>query len=150
MSKHEMTKLEWKKVDFYEEATLGDFAGGDGVRFTLCFHLTCYRRGPWRLLIEVAPGPGHHKWGCFDEADQPERYYHLEENAHTEARAIAAVLVSDRTGPCTRCGMTLMQVEAADDTYCNGYLYGPGHLEEYKPHPRGKDQSGQHHFERKS
>ncbi len=81
----------------YEEATLGDFAGGDGVRFTLDHRPTCYRRGPWNLLVEVARGPSHEKWGCFDAADMPERLYHVEECARREAQAIADVLRADRS-----------------------------------------------------
>ena len=73
-----------------------DFEKGDGVRFCLGHYPTCYRRGPWRLLVEVAPGPKHLAWGCFDEQDQPMRWYHLEESARREAKAIADVLVRDR------------------------------------------------------
>ncbi len=68
----------------------------DGVQFTLTYYPTCYRRGPWRLLIEVCHGPAHHKWGCFDEADQPLRYYHDEGVAKDEAERIAIVLQADR------------------------------------------------------
>lgn len=78
------------------EATIGDFERGDGVRFTLDHRPTCYRRGPWHLLIEVASGPHHHAWGCFDEQDQPSRWYHDQHAAQEEARRIAAVLVRDR------------------------------------------------------
>lgn len=78
------------------EATVGDFVGGDGVRFTLDHRPTCYRRGPWHLMIEVAPGENHHAWGCFDEQDQPSRWYHDRFTAQEEARRIAAVLVRDR------------------------------------------------------
>ncbi len=88
--------LEWRLTGSYREATIGDFDGGDGVRFSLEYRSTCYRRGPWRLLVEVARGPNHTKWGCFDEADQPERYYHNEECARREAQSIADVLVADR------------------------------------------------------
>lgn len=77
-------------------AALGDPINGDGVTFTLDHRPTCYRRGPWTLLIEVANGPGHYLWGCFDDADQPERYYHLEDSARAEAQAIADVLWNDR------------------------------------------------------
>jgi hypothetical protein len=80
----------------YREAILGDFDGGDGVRFSLIAQPTCYRRGVWKLLVEVAPGPMHHAWGCFDQADQPMRYYHLEFCALREAEALAAVLLADR------------------------------------------------------
>lgn len=80
----------------YMEATLGDFAGGDGVRFTLTHHPSCYRRGPWRLLVEVTEGRGHILWGCFDDADQPMRHYHSLSTATLEAQAIAHVLWNDR------------------------------------------------------
>ena len=91
-------KLEWQKIDGYEEATIGLFYSGDGVRFSLTYHGTCYRRGPWRLLVEVAAGPNHTKWGCFDEQDQPMRWYHRKESALAEADALAEVLTKDR-GP---------------------------------------------------
>ena len=93
-------QLEWKARmtagQAYEEATVGDWTKQDGVRFTLVKYPTCYRRGPWKLLVEVASGPAHHLWGCFDLQDQPERWYHLEESARREAQAIADVLVRDR------------------------------------------------------
>jgi hypothetical protein len=89
--------LEWRKAPYCPEATIGDFDGGDGVRFSLEHRPTCYRRGPWRLLVEVAHGPNHTKWGCFDEADQPERYYHNEDCAKREAQSIADVLAADRS-----------------------------------------------------
>ena len=89
--------LQWQKTTLgYEEAILGDFAGGDGVRFILEHLPTCYRCGPHKLLIEVAEGSDHEKWGCFDMADQPMRYYHLKENAKSEAQEIADVLMVDR------------------------------------------------------
>ena len=88
--------LEWKKIERYEDAIIGDFEGGDGVRFHLSYHPTCYRRGPWRLLIEVADGEGHMQWGCFDDQDQPQRYYHGEDAARSEAQAIATVLIAGR------------------------------------------------------
>ena len=90
--------LEWRQTPFSTvvEAMIGDYAAGDGVCFTLEYRRTCYRRGPWRLLVEVASGPGHTKWGCFDEQDQPMRYYHNEECARREAQSIADVLASDR------------------------------------------------------
>lgn len=90
------TKLVWMRMSNHSEAIVGDFAGGDGVRFTLEHRPTCYRRGPWRLLVEVAQGPNHEKWGCFDEQDQPMRNYHAREAAESEAQAIADVLVRDR------------------------------------------------------
>jgi hypothetical protein len=80
----------------YEEAILGDFAAGDGVRFSLMYQETCYRRGRWKLLIEVAHSPKHYLWGCLDEADQPERHYHNKECATQEAQSIADVLLRDR------------------------------------------------------
>ena len=89
-------RLEWKKIERYEDAILGDFEGGDGVRFHLSYHPTCYRRGPWRLLIEIVEGEGHMKWGCFDDQDQPTRNFHKEEHARGEAQAIADVLIKDR------------------------------------------------------
>lgn len=69
----------------------------DGVRFTLTYHPTCYRRGPWRLLIEICGGPNHHKWGCFDDQDQPLRNFHSDANAKDEAERIAEVLITDRS-----------------------------------------------------
>ncbi len=89
-------KLNWVKNENVEDAILGDFDGGDGVRLSLSHHPTCYRRGRWRLLIEIAGGHGHHKWGCFDEQDEPQRWYHHRDNALEEAQAIADVLVKDR------------------------------------------------------
>lgn len=86
--------LNWKERDGYEEAMLG--TPDDGVTFTLSHHPTCYRRGPWRLLIEVCGGPNHYKWGCFDEQDQPLRYYHGYSRAKGEALRIAEVLWADR------------------------------------------------------
>lgn len=87
-------ELNWKPVSNYREVVLG--SNVDGVRFTLTYHPTCYRRGPWRLLIVVLEGPNHHAWGCFDDADQPLRYYHDEECALREANKIANVLWTDR------------------------------------------------------
>lgn len=84
-----------------QEATIGDFVGGDGVRFTLDHRPTCHRRGPWHLLIEVASGKFHHAWGCFDEQDQPSRWYHSQDAAQEEARLLAAVLLKDRWGWAT-------------------------------------------------
>ncbi len=64
---------------------------------------TCYRRGPHKILIEVFGGPHHNKWGCFDDADQPVRYYHKSYIAKAEAETIAQVLMKDRLehGPIT-------------------------------------------------
>ena len=88
--------LIWLKFQYHEEAVLGDFHAGDGVRFTLEHYGTCYRRGPWKLMIEVAEGEHHEKWGCFDFQDQPVRFYHKESVARSEAEAIAQVLQIDR------------------------------------------------------
>lgn len=88
-------RLIWESVCIdYQDAILGDMS--DGVQFTLSHHPTCYRRGPWRLLIEVLPGDHHHEWGCLDYQDQPMRYYHSEVNAKQEADLIAEVLLKDR------------------------------------------------------
>jgi len=89
-------KLDWKRLGYGEDAILGDFDGGDGVRFSLVHMPTCYRRGTWRLLIEVASGPGHELWGCFDMADEPQRWYHQREAALSEAQIIADVLWNGR------------------------------------------------------
>lgn len=88
--------LEWKAFAGYEEATIGEFYLGDGVRFSLTHHLTYYRRGQWCLLVEVADGPMHEAWGCFDDQDQPTRNFHKRENALSEAQALADVLLVDR------------------------------------------------------
>lgn len=76
------------------ETLLGN--GEDGVLVTLDHRPTCYRRGPYRALIEVLGGKHHHDWGCFDEADQPERNYHGREAALSEIEAILDVLWKDR------------------------------------------------------
>lgn len=83
------------------EALLG--GPGDGVLFGLSHMPSHYRRGPWRLLVEVLGGPRHHAWGCLDAADQPQRYYHDLSHALGEAEALAAVLLADRLrhGPLT-------------------------------------------------
>jgi len=88
--------LRWKPIggDSSQEAHLG--SKSDGVSFCLSYHPTCYRRGPWRLLVEVCHGRHHLDWGCFDDQDQPLRYYHSEETAKAEANALAAVLLKDR------------------------------------------------------
>lgn len=89
-------ELTWTTMSAtHEDALLGDFEGGDGVSFSLSHMPTCYRRGPYRLLVEVAYHC-HHLWGCFDDQDQPMRWYHHLENAKSEAQAIADVLLSDR------------------------------------------------------
>ena len=86
-------KLEWKDTPDGPEAILGDFSDDNGVRFSINRMPTCYRRGQWRLLIEVEDRT--HTWGCFDEPDQPMRYYHSLERLKAEAQAIADVLVAD-------------------------------------------------------
>lgn len=68
----------------------------DGVFFSLAYYPTCYRRGPWCLQVDINSGPGHERWGCFDEADQPIRNYHSKEAALSEADSIAFVLIEDR------------------------------------------------------
>jgi hypothetical protein len=91
------TVLKWEKGGkYHEEAVIGQPKSGDGVTFSLEYYPTCYRRGQWKLVVEVADGSGHMKWGCFDSQDQPVRYYHHEASARTEAEAIAAVLLKDR------------------------------------------------------
>ncbi len=84
----------WNDKYTYLEAQLG--TKDDGVSFCITSHPTCYRRGKWRLLVEVCGGVHHHDWSCFDEQDQPMRWYHSKENALSEAQAIASVLWSDR------------------------------------------------------
>lgn len=88
--------LNWKKLKgiLYWEARIGK--PGDGVGFQLGYYATCYRRGPWRLLIAVDMGDHHEQWGCFDAADQPMRYYHDPHNALGEAEKLAEVLLADR------------------------------------------------------
>jgi hypothetical protein len=88
--------LNWQNNGSYEEAVIGSPDAGDGVTFTLQHQPTCYRRGPYKLLVEVASGPGHTKWGCFDDQDQPERWFHKLENAKDEADSLARVLLQDR------------------------------------------------------
>ena len=78
--------LGWVSDGHHYEARIG---GLSGVTFTLECLPTCYRRGPWRLMVTVDHGPDHHRWGCFDDADQPMRYYHKLESAIAEADAIA-------------------------------------------------------------
>src|SRR5215469_8915527 len=94
-----ITRLVWwrsaEHPNFYE-AMLGDFNGGDGVRFSLEYRPTCHRRGPWKLLVEICGGPNPIKWGCFDDADQPERNYHILGCALQEADAIAKVFEAGR------------------------------------------------------
>lgn len=73
------------------EVTLGP--PSDMARFTLEHYPTCHRRGPWKLSIDAGP-----RWGCFDEQDQPVRWYHLRKSALAEAEAIAEALLTDRYG----------------------------------------------------
>lgn len=94
-------RLLWKQLELSGEplaneweATIGIPA--DGVTFGLSYRMTCYRRGKWRLLVRVHEGEHHNDWGCFDDADQPERNFHSLENAMSEAEAIAAVLLAGR------------------------------------------------------
>jgi hypothetical protein len=68
----------------------------DGVDFIIQHMPSCYRRGPYRLLVEVRGGVWHHAWGCFDHQDQPMRYYHSLDNCKDEAERIAQVLLRDR------------------------------------------------------
>lgn len=86
--------LLWRPVESYWEATLG--TAEDGVTFTIQYRETCYRRGRWLLQIKVHGGPHHEEWGCFDDADKPERDYHDVTNLVAEAEAVAAVLLADR------------------------------------------------------
>lgn len=87
--------LNWVKTDDHSwTALLG--TENDGVVFHVVHYPTCYRRGPWRLLIEVLPGEHHHDCGCFDEDDQPVRNYHCSCNLLSEAERIASVLLTDR------------------------------------------------------
>jgi hypothetical protein len=86
--------LDFRVIETYHEAQLG--TPDDGVRFTINDHPTCYRRGRYKLLIEVCGGENHHKWGCFDEQDQPARWFHNFSNAVDEAQRIAVVLLTDR------------------------------------------------------
>lgn len=86
-------KLDWKDTPHGPEVILGNFDDDDGVRFSIMHLATCYRRGPWRLLIEIEDR--NRTWGCFDDQDQPMRYYHSLERLKDEAQAIADVLVAD-------------------------------------------------------
>lgn len=85
-------------------AYLGYYPAGDGVMFTLEMYPTCYRRGSFKLVIDIAQGPMHEAWGCFDGQDQPMRYYHKQSNAIDEAECIARVLMDGRIkhGPIKR------------------------------------------------
>lgn len=86
--------LKWEDMGKSEQALLG--ALHDGVWFYLTHHPTCYRRGPYKLYVDICYGSNHYKWGCFDEQDQPVRWYHSTDNAKSEAEAIASVLLADR------------------------------------------------------
>jgi hypothetical protein len=92
--------LSWQpfeeKRDYPLVAYLGNYPGGDGVMFSLEYFATCYRRGKYRLIIEVASGPMHEAWGCFDDQDQPMRYFHKQSNALDEAEQIARILLQGR------------------------------------------------------
>jgi hypothetical protein len=77
------------------EATLGNWPL-DGVLFSLQHLPSCHRRGPFRLIIEICSGEHHHKWGCFDDSDQPVRHYHDVDNARYEAQLLADVLWRER------------------------------------------------------
>jgi len=90
------SKLEWKDHGRYWSLEVGNPTDGDGVTFHLEYYGTCYRRGPWKLVIEVAKGNQHHLWGCFDDQDQPMRWYHTVGALDLEVEAIAAVLLTDR------------------------------------------------------
>lgn len=86
--------LSWTPQRGWSEAQLGQLR--DGVRFLLMHQPSCYRRGKWKLLIEVCGGEAHRLWGCFDDQDQPVRYYHNETCARQEAESLAQVLWKGR------------------------------------------------------
>jgi len=77
----------------WDEAILSNPDDTDGVRITLQHHPSCHRRGPHKLLIEVLGTPYHHNWGCFDDQDQPARWYHDVKNARSEALLLAQMLL---------------------------------------------------------
>jgi hypothetical protein len=88
--------LPWKRTEFGgDEAVLTNPDGTVGVRFSLEHYPTCYRRGPWKLLIEIEIGRYHIAWGCFDLQDQPMRWYLSRDNALAEAELIGKVLLKD-------------------------------------------------------
>lgn len=96
--------LSWGAHGSHSEAWIG--SRDDGVRFTIEHRPTCRRRGEWRLLVEVIGGS--HRWGCFDEQDQPTRYYFSEAVARLEADRIAAALFKEHdraVGPVGSGGM---------------------------------------------
>jgi hypothetical protein len=112
-------ELKWLPIDRshrHHEALLGNLS--DGVRFSLCVYPTCYRRGPYRLVVEILEGPHHHAWGCFDAADQPLRWYHHLEHAQHEAQAIAKVLWTDRCRGGLAPPDPAEEVEEVDTTGC--------------------------------
>jgi hypothetical protein len=93
------SKLKWTRLKEFPnsialEALLGQ--EDDGVSFSLSFQENCHRRGRWRLLVDVLSGAHHHDWGCFDDQDQPTRYYHSGIVALAEAQTIADVLYAGR------------------------------------------------------
>lgn len=91
-------ELKWVDVErTCMEACLMNPDGTMGVRFSMQYLPTCHRRGQHRLLVEVLPTRYHNAWGCFDDQDQPMRYYHLKENGLSEANELAVVLTSGFT-----------------------------------------------------
>lgn len=90
-----MPPLKWSPDSGYSlVAQLGN--KDDGANFLVTYHPTCYRRGPFRLLVTVCHGDNHELWGCFDDADQPMRNYHDGRALIIEANMIASVLWADR------------------------------------------------------
>lgn len=79
----------------YREAVLTNPDASVGVRFSIVYQPTCYRRGQYKLLIEIMDGPYQFAWGRFDNQDQPLRYYHSDSHALAEAQMIADVLQID-------------------------------------------------------
>lgn len=93
--------LDWQPGEYRNvEAVLKNPDETVGVRFSLDVYPTCFRRGPYRLLIDVESGPYHIAWGCFDHQDQPMRWYHSKDTAMSEAQAIADVFVRDFKPEC--------------------------------------------------
>lgn len=93
-------KINWLDKGNNLEGSIGN--KDDGVMFYLEFQPTCYRRGKYKLTIEICAGTNHVKWGCFDHQDQPMRYYHHTDTAMIEAQAIARILLRDRLNYDTR------------------------------------------------
>jgi len=91
--------LKWKEDNphYFEAILMFNNDPDDFARFGISICPTCYRRGPYRLLIEICGNENHIKWGCFDDQDQPTRYYHDLRNAISECELIARVLLIDRT-----------------------------------------------------